>query len=81
MELVDQWMWVGYCFFASTCICRHCTTRLSRKEAVQAMMERANCFGVYKNLCSCCFLLAIKFFSHFIGECQCKYAVGFEGRS
>ena len=33
------------------------------------------------NLSSCCFLVAIKFFSHFIGECQCKYAVRFEMKS
>ena len=32
-----------------------------------------------KTLSSCFFLVAIKFFSHFIGKCQCKYAV--EGRS
>ena len=34
-----------------------------------------------KNLSSCCFLVAIKFFSHFIGKCQCKYAVRFEMKS
>ena len=35
----------------------------------------------HKNLSSCCFLEAIKFFSHFIGKCQCKYAVCFEVKS
>ena len=30
-----------------------------------------------KNLSSCSFLVAIYFFSHFIDECQCKYAVRF----
>ena len=31
-----------------------------------------------KNLSSCCFLVAIKFLSHFIGKCQCKYAIRLE---
>ena len=35
-------------------------------------------FWCIKNFSSCCFLAAIKFFSHFIGKCQCKYAVRFE---
>ena len=34
-----------------------------------------------KTLSSRCFLVAIKFFRHFIGECQCKYAVRFEMKS
>ena len=34
-------------------------------------------FWYIKNFSSCCFLAAIKFFSHFIGKCQCKYAVNF----
>ena len=38
-------------------------------------------FRDIKNLSSCCFLVAIKFFSHFIGKCQCKYAVRFEMNS
>ena len=38
-------------------------------------------FWGIKNLSSCCFLVAIKFFSHFIGECQCKYAVRFKMKS
>ena len=38
-------------------------------------------FWGIKNLSSCCFLVAVKFFSHFIGECQCKYAVRFEMKS
>ena len=32
-------------------------------------------FWYIKNFSSCCFLAAIKFFSHFIGKCQYKYAV------
>ena len=38
-------------------------------------------FWGIKNLSSSCFLVAIKFFSHFIGKCQCKYAVRFEMKS
>ena len=38
-------------------------------------------FWGIKNLSSWCFLVAIKFFSHFIGKCQCKYAVCFEMKS
>ena len=38
-------------------------------------------FWGIKNLSACCFLVAIKFFSHFIGECQCKHAVRFEMKS
>ena len=38
-------------------------------------------FWCIKNFSSCCFLMAIKFFSHFIGKCQCKYAVRFEIKS
>ena len=29
-------------------------------------------FWYIKNFSSCCFLAATKFFSHFIGKCQCK---------
>ena len=35
-------------------------------------------FWDIKNLSSCCFWVAIYFFSHFIDECQSKYAVRFE---
>ena len=38
-------------------------------------------FWGIKNLSSCCFLVATKLFSHFIGKCQCKYAVRFETSS
>ena len=38
-------------------------------------------FWCIKKLSSCCFLVAIKFFSHFISKCQCKYAVRFEIKS
>ena len=37
-------------------------------------------FWGYKKLEFLLFL-AIKFFSHFIGECQCNYAVGFRMKS
>ena len=38
-------------------------------------------FWGIKTLSSCCFLVAIEFFSHFIGKCQCKYAVRIEMKS
>ena len=38
-------------------------------------------FWCIKNFSSCCFLVAIKFFSHFTAKCQCKYAVRFEIKS
>ena len=38
-------------------------------------------FWGIKNMSSCCVLAAIKFFSHFISKCQCKYAVRFEMKS
>ena len=38
-------------------------------------------FWCIKNLSSCCYLVAIKFFSHFIGKCQCKYAACFQVNS
>ena len=38
-------------------------------------------FWGFKNLSPCCFLMAIKFFSHFIGKCQCAYAVRFAMKS
>ena len=34
-----------------------------------------------KNMSSCRFLVAIKFFSHFISEYRCKYAVRFKMKS
>ena len=44
-------------------------------------MERLTVLGYKTILSTCCFLVAIKFFSHFIGICQCKYAVRFEMKS
>ena len=38
-------------------------------------------FWCIKNLSSCCFLVATKFFSHFISKCQCKHAVRFKMKS
>ena len=38
-------------------------------------------FWDIKNLSSCLFLVAIKFFNHFIGKYQCKYANCFEMKS
>ena len=46
----------------------------ARQVAAQVMMERGRLFWDIKNLSFCSFLVAIKFLSHFIGECHCKYA-------
>ena len=40
--------------------------------------EAGKLFWGIKNLSFCCFFVAIKFFSHFIYKCQCKYAVCFK---
>ena len=67
---------MGYCFFL---LLFSAAARIVRqKETVQVMMEL---FWDIKNLSSCCFLVAVKFFSHFIGKCQCKYAVRLEMKS
>ena len=79
-ELVDrcQRKWVGYCFL------------LLFAAAAQLVSHGNDCSGndgagklfwYIKDFSSCCFLAAVKFFSHFIGKCQCKYAIRFEMKS
>ena len=75
LELVDRWKWVVYffcCYF---------------RPLHHSLISESGCSGndgagklFQGNLSSCCFLVAIKFFSH-IGGCQCKYAVRFEMKS
>ena len=58
----------GYCFFAAICAESGCTGNDGAGKLY---------WGI-KNLSFCCFLVAMKFFNHIIGECQCKCAVCFE---
>ena len=76
-ELVDrcQWKWVGYCF---CCFLRPLHDSLATENDCSGNDGAGKLFWYIKNFSSCCFLVAIKFFSHFIGKCQCKYAVRFE---
>ena len=78
-ELVDRWKWVGYCYFAAICGLLH--NQLVTESGCSGNDGARKLFWGIKNLSSCWFLVAIKFFSHFIGECQCKYAVRFEMKS
>ena len=70
---------MGYCFFAA--IFGRCTTRLVTESGCSGNDGAGKLFWGIKTLSSRCWLVAIKFFSHFIGECQCKYAVRFEMKS
>ena len=76
-ELVDrsQWKWVGYCFL------RPLHDSLATENDCSCNDGAGKLFWYIKNFSSCCFLAAIKFFNHFIGKCQCKYAVRFEMKS
>ena len=60
LELVDGWKWVGYVFLLLLADAAH-------QVAAQVMMDRGRLFWDIKNLSFCCFLVAIKFLSHFIG--------------
>ena len=78
LELVDRWKWVGYCF---CCFLRPLQDSLAMESDCSGNYAAGKLFWDIKNLSSCCFLVAINFFSHFIGKCQCKYAVRFEMKS
>ena len=70
-----------YCF---CCSLRSLHNSLVTKSSCKGNDGAGKLFWGLKNLSSCCFLVAIKLISHFISECQCKYAVRFEvkeGRS
>ena len=68
-----------YCFFAA--IFGRCMTQLVTVSGCSDNDGAGKLFWGIKTLSSHCFLVAIKFFRHFIGECQCKYAVCFEMKS
>ena len=66
---------MGYCFL------RLLHNSLATESGWSGNDVADKLFWGIKNLSSCCFLMAIKFFSHFIGKCQCKYAVPLEMKS
>ena len=70
---------MGYCFFVAFFWPLH--NSLAMESDCSGNDGAGKLFLGIKNLSSCCFLLAIKFFSHFIGKCQCKNAVHFEMKS
>ena len=69
---------MGYCF---CCFLRSLHDSLVMESGCSGNEGVGKLFWGVKNLSSCCFSVAIKFFSHFIGECQCKHAVRFEMKS
>ena len=81
-KLVDrsQWKWGGggivFC-----CFLRLLHVSLATENNCSGNEGEGKLFWCIKNFSSCCFLVAIKFFSHFIGKCQCKYAVHLEIKS
>ena len=75
LELADRWKWVGY---FCCCYYRPLHDSLVAESGYSGNDGAGKVFWGIKNLSSHCFLVAIKFFSHFIGEFQCKYAVRFE---
>ena len=72
-----RWKWVGYCF----CCFFLLHDSLATENGCSGNERAGKLFWCIKNFSSCCFLVAIKFFSHFIGKCQGKYAVRFEIKS
>ena len=67
---------MGYCFW----LLFGAAAQLVSHENDSSGNEGAGkLFWGIKNLSFCCFLVVIKFFSHFIGKCQ--YAVRFEMKS
>ena len=66
---------MGYCFLLLFAAAARLESGCSSNDGADKL------FWGIKNLSSCCFLMAIKFFTHFIGKCQCKYAVRFEMKS
>ena len=70
---------MGYCFFC--CFLRPLHDLLATENDCSGNNGAGKLFWSIKNLSSYYFLVAIKFFSQFIGKCQCKYAVRFEMKS
>ena len=69
----------GTVFFAAICGLLH--DSLVTESCCSGNDGGGKLFWGMKDLSACCFLVAIKFFNHFIGECQCKHAVRFEMKS
>ena len=69
---------MGYCFLL---LLRLLHDSLAMERGCSGNDGAGKLFWGIKNLSSCCFLMAIKFLSHFICKCQCKYAVLFEMKS
>ena len=74
LEFVDWWKGVGYCF---CCFLRSLHDLLVMESGCSDNGAGKLFWGIKKRS-FCCFLVAIKSFSHFISECQWKYAVRFE---
>ena len=71
LELVDRLKWVGYCFFFY-CFFRSLHDSLATESDYSGNDGAGKLFWDMKNLSSCCLLVLIKFFSHFISKSQCK---------
>ena len=69
---------MGYCFLL---LFRPLHDSLATENDCSGNDGAGRLFWCIRNFSSCCFLVAIKFFSHIIGKCQCKYAVRFEIKS
>ena len=69
---------MGYCI---CCFLRPLNDSVATENVCSGNDGAGKLFWGRKNMSFCCFLVAIKFFSHFIGKCQCKYAVRFEMKS
>ena len=80
LELADRWKWVGYWVFFC-CYFQPLHDSLVTESGCSGHDGAGKLFWGIKNLSSHCVLVAIKFFSHFIGECRCKYAVCFVMKS
>ena len=63
------------------CFLRPLHNSLATESGCSGNDRAGKLFWAIKNLSSFCFLMAIKFLSHFICKCQCKYAVCFKMKS
>ena len=74
-------MEVGGVLFSFCCYLRPLHDSLVTESGCSGNDGAGKLFLGIKTLSFPLFLVAIKFFCHFIGECQCKYAVCFEMKS
>ena len=63
------------------CFLRPLNYSLAKESECSGNDGAGKLFWGIKKFSSCCFLVVIKFFSHFIGKYQCKHAVRFEMKS